>query len=306
MKEETTKSANLRQSVLERIETDKVCPHGRLLFVCRDSAVWLAWLLSVVVGAVAVAVTLYVLARSSSVFYEATHDSFVAFLFDVVPYAWLLIFTLMVVLAVTNLRYTKRGYRYTVVQIMASSVVLSLAGGAVLQLAGLGAVIDSRLGTGMPMYVSQDKMETALWQAPADGRLVGRQVETTVAPTSTIIFEDSAGARWTLDVSELSPYDLKLLSGLESVRIVGTTSNAVENRFHACATFPWKLENLPGGISAQRQAFLERMYAHTERANDRVKLIEAATFAPGVFDPVEMNTCANLAMMKRVEKHLHD
>jgi len=307
MKEESTTKATLQQSVFERIEADKLCPHGRMLFICRDSAVWLMWLISVLVGAVAVAVTLFVIMQSQSVLYEATHDSFLAFLFDVIPYLWLVVFVGMVLLAMANLRYTKRGYRYTVVQIMASSVVLSLAGGAMLQLLGLGSVIDHRLGDGMPMYASQDKLEKTLWQAPQDGRLFGRQVATTLAPTSTIIFEDTAGERWTINVSELSSYDISLLSNFELVRMVGTTSSATERRFHACATFPWQSEIVDATwMNNERRAFLERMLAHTKQAEDRVEMIEAVAYAPGVFDAVEMNTCANLAMMRRVEKYMRE
>lgn len=297
---------NLREKVLSRITTENVCPRGRFLFICYDSLVWLFWGLSVIIGAFAVAVTIFVITHSQQTLFTVTHDSFWIYFLEVAPYLWLVVFAFMLVFAVLNLRYSRRGYRFTVVQVMASSVVLSLAGGALLQLVGFGSTLDTTLGQRMAMYLSQEKMERKLWLMPEEGRLHGRQVLGTLAPTSTVIFEDASGVRWTIDVSELSPVDISLLASEVMVRVVGTTSSPNERRFHACGTFPWRLENISGALSREHHAFLERMYAHTERVNERMKLIEAATFAPKLFDPVDMNTCANLAMNRRIEKHLQD
>jgi hypothetical protein len=206
------KPVNLKDSVINTIDQENVCPRSRWFFVCKETLVWIFWALSVVVGALAVAVTLFVVSHSQYALYEASHDSFLTFFVGTLPYLWIILFAVMSYLAVTNLRHTKRGYRYCAWKVVASSMVLSLAGGAVLQLFGFGHAIDYKLGQEMKMYMSQEKQEMRLWQTPNDGRLIGRQVLVTTVPTSTVVFEDTAGARWTLDVSELSARDLNLLS----------------------------------------------------------------------------------------------
>lgn len=54
MKETEHKSIKpLRNTILERIEQEKVCPHSRVFFFGRECVVWTLWFFSVVVGALA-------------------------------------------------------------------------------------------------------------------------------------------------------------------------------------------------------------------------------------------------------------
>jgi hypothetical protein len=91
--------------------------------------VWFLWFFSVLFGALAVAVTLYVLMNHQYALYEATHNNLFTFIIEVLPFLWLFIFGLMTLVAIYNLRHTSRGYRYPVSVILASSLLLSLAGG---------------------------------------------------------------------------------------------------------------------------------------------------------------------------------
>ena len=169
---------------------------------------------------------------------------------------------------------------------------------------GFGYAIDHKLGKEMDMYMSQEKMEMKLWQTPTDGRLIGRQVLSTVIPTSTVVFEDSTGVRWNLDVSELTPMDLNLLSSERMVRVLGTTSNISTKQFHACGAFPWMLDK-PMKIkelSAERQAFVDRVYKHKDRAKERLAELERETFAQNHLRREEMmGTCAKIAPVRRIE-----
>lgn len=255
----------LRERVLSCIDNERVCPRGRFLFLCYDSIVWILWGLSVIIGALAVAVALFVVSESRTRLFLITHDSFWAFFLDVAPYVWVVVFGVMSLFAIVNLRHTKRGYRYTVVQLLASSVILSLAGGAALQLVGFGHGLDTALGKRVPMYVSQEKFEKKLWLMPEEGRLIGRQVVATVAPTSTVIFEDIAGERWTVTVTDLSAYDVALLASEATVRMVGTSSDSVGRRFHACGTLPDGGGETADNMVREHRAFVERMYSHVSK-----------------------------------------
>ena len=174
MKSGSESPASLRELVFDRIERENVCPRSRLFFQSRECVVWSLWLLTVLVGALAIAVSLFVVTHRRYALYEATHDNFLTFFATVLPTVWVVIFLLMIGFAIYNVRHTRRGYRRPLWMIAASSVVLSFAGGSLLQMLGLGAVIDREFGDLMATYPSQERMERALWQAPAEGRLVGR------------------------------------------------------------------------------------------------------------------------------------
>lgn len=299
---------DLKKSVIEKIDAENVCPRSRMFFVCKETLVWIFWGLSVVVGALAVAVSLFVISHKQYSLYEATHENFLTFFIGALPYIWIVLFLITALLAVTNLRHTKRGYRFEVWKVIVSSIVVSLAGGAVLHLFGFGYAIDHKLGEGMRMYMSQEKQEMKLWQAPTDGRLIGRQVLSTLAPTSTVVFEDSKGARWNLNVSELMPMDLQLLESGRKVRVVGTTSDLITKQFHACGAFPWMLDRSMKmkELSAERQAFVERVYRHKDRAQKRLAELELATFdADEQERRMLMGPCAEIAPVRRIEASMY-
>lgn len=301
-------SQTLRERVLSCIDNERVCPRDRFFFLCYDSIVWLLWGMSVVVGALAVAVALFVVTESRTRLFLVTHDSFWSFFLDVAPYVWIVVFGVMSLFAIVNLRHTKRGYRYTVVQLLASSVILSLAGGAVLQLVGFGHGLDTALGKRVPMYVSQDKFEKRLWLMPDEGRLIGRQVMATLAPTSTVIFEDISGARWTVTVTDLSPYDIALLASEATVRMVGTSSDSIGRRFHACGTLPDGVgETSVESLLREHQAFVERMYTHVPKEQptpDRALYETDGTDMLPNDERVVRETpspCATVPMLRRIE-----
>jgi hypothetical protein len=289
----------LKDALFERIEQDKVCPHSRLFFHSRECFVWFFWFLSVVVGALAFAVTFFVLLHQQYALYEATHSNFLTFIVDALPYLWIFVFALMVYVAVYNLRHTKRGYRYPLWMIMASSVVLSFAGGSAFHLFGLGHSVDYVLGQHTKLYTSQDKYEQKIWQNPADGRLLGIQVHSTLAPTTTIIFEDYAGVRWTMDISELPEADIAMIATKQKVKLLGKAVREDLRLFHACGTFPWvsQRDMTVEVMNAQRQMFVERVYEHARKADEQ-RLHLATTFASTTLP--KQSVCATIPLVRRV------
>jgi hypothetical protein len=263
--EQTTEKTSCKGSVMSRIECGEVCPRSRRFFQTRECVVWSLWALSVVVGALAVAVTLFVFTHRQYTLYEATHDNFITFMVDVLPFVWIIVFAAMVGLGVYELRRTKRGYRYPLWQIFASSMVLSLAGGAALQLFGLGYTTDHMLGQRMGMYDSQDKIERKLWQNPAEGRLLGVAEAPPLPPATAVAFKDIEGAMWQVAITDLREEDLELLDGKRAIKLLGTVSG--EQLFHPCAVLPLRAPNELSmrDMREEREEFMKKMHDFEER-----------------------------------------
>ena len=151
------KKESCKGDVMNRIECERICPRSRMFFQTRECIVWVLWLLSIVVGALSVAVIIFVMSSQQYSLYHSTHDNFITFLIEALPFLWIIIFGLMAAVAVHNIRHTKSGYKYPLWLVLSSSVVLSLAGGAVLQIFGLGCTTDQVLGERMSMYDSLEK-----------------------------------------------------------------------------------------------------------------------------------------------------
>jgi hypothetical protein len=250
----------------------------------------------VVVGALAVAVTLFVVTHRQFALFEATHDSFWRFMMDVLPVIWLFVFALMVGVGVYEFRHTKRGYKYPLWQIFASSMVLSLVGGAALQLFGFGYATDHMLGERMGMYNSQEKVEKRLWQNPEDGRLLGRQTERFIPPATVVGFTDVAGDVWSVDVTDLTPQEVELLNKEEHVRLIGVLRDEKGKQFHSCGVFPWLLDKpmSRGDLSAARKAFETKVHGFEEK-------IEHAIFEEQQKTNGAESPCLDIIPKKRIE-----
>ncbi len=293
----TKESPSCKSSVMSRIECGEVCPRSKRFFKTRECAVWALWAISVVVGALAVSVTLFVLTHRQYAIYEATHENLFTFMVEVLPFLWLVVFALMIGVGVYELRHTKRGYRYEMWQIIASSMVLSLAGGAALQLLGLGYTADHMLGERMGMYDSQEKIEKRLWQNPKEGRLIGNAQDKFVPPATTINFKDVEGTHWQVEIADLTPAELELLDKKEPVRLFGTLLNTDMNIFHPCAIFPLQAPNELSmhEMRDERKRFDEKMHDFEEKLERRGEMLLGREPKAGEME----EPCEKLPMLQR-------
>ncbi|MEN9920962.1 MAG: hypothetical protein RL538_855 [Candidatus Parcubacteria bacterium] len=304
MDEQTTVSCKDR--VMNRIECEHICPRSKTFFKTRECAVWGLWGLSVVIGALAVAVTLFVVAHRQYALYEATHDNFFTFMVDVLPYLWIIMFALMVGVAVYNLRHTKGGYRYPLWKIFGSSMVLSLAGGTGLHLLGMGYTVDHGLGM-MGIYPSEEKKEMRMWQNPDDGRLLGKVSALPLPPEAPgiVTFTDVSGKDWKVDVSDLAPHELDLLANEENVRLIGVMTEG-DMLFHSCGAFPWLLDKpvRREDLEAARVAFEDKIHGYEERLEEKMPQLRGFDDEEGETEELkdDDSPCATIAPVKRMRR----
>ncbi len=299
--EQEQQNSELKLQVLNKIQEDSVCPHSKWVYSGRECVVWTLWFVTAIFGAVAVAIALFVVMQRQFSFYEATHESFLSFAIEVLPYLWISIFIIMILFAVYNLRHTKTGYRYPLWQILGSSLVLSVAGGTLLHMAGVGFVLDHKIGVFSSHYPSQEKIEEKLWQRPEQGRLVGALVIAEKGPiTDIIFFEDVKGIRYETNISELQAIDNELLNTGNKVRILGQMSGMVPPKFHACAVFPWvfEYERTVKELSEMRKEMKERVYRHRK---DMQREIASAINQTQESSSNEEIRCADIAMVRRLD-----
>lgn len=265
--EDQLNKESCKDSVMSRISGEHISPHSKLFFQSREFAVWALWIGSIVIGALALAVTSFVLTHHEYALYEATHENFLTFFVGALPYLWILTFGIMASVAVYNLRHTKHGYRYPLWQIFLSSLVLSIAGGSVLHAFGLGYSVDHMLGRQMSMYMSEEKMETNLWQNPQDGRLIGQVTKQIVPPATMVVFTDVDGIDWMLDTSDLSENEQSLLQNEKRIRLIGEISTINEKIFHSCGAFPWLLDKPESreDFQAARKSFEQKIQGYEEQ-----------------------------------------
>ena len=197
----------IKESVLERLEREGITPRSRLYWLSYEYAFWGAWLLSVVLGAVALAVLSFTSLYIGYSLYEATHQSFLTFFFDTLPYLWFLAFAGLTIVAYFNLRNTKRGYKYPLYLVVGSSFGFSVVGAVVLHSLGAGFYLDHYMGQHLKSYQSRAEFEAQMWQNPLEGRLLGVLKAPSDDDLKQVLFTDVNNEDWDVTITELRTRD---------------------------------------------------------------------------------------------------
>ena len=289
--------ASIATSILARIAGEQITPTPRYSFVLREGFLVSLVLFTILLGTLAVAVILFIFMSANYALYEATHSNFTTFLFDVLPALWVLAFILLTVLFRTQLRLVKNGYRYSAAHIIIGSLTLSCLGGFLLHGLGFGYALDQFLGKQVSMYMSMEKMERAMWQMPAAGRLVGfsaliKDIEGTPNNHTDTIFIDTVGTTWILETTELDDKDEAFLQSGQVVRLLGTST--APGFFHTCGVFAWMFGDDWGKgrheMEQERQRFEIKLKFHQDRLEASAGMM--------VLPPDNTMICAHLDMMK--------
>jgi len=275
----STQPGSLSARVLSQITTEAISPTPRWRWLVGDYALWLVWAATVFMGAIALSVTAYALLSAPYALYEATHHNLLTFMVELLPSLWLLFLLFMSTLTLLEVRYTRRGYRHRLITILVSSIGLSGLLAIILHCVGFGFWFDQTLGKQMPMYVSFEKQERAMWHAPNKGRYVGALAEKTslfgplITPTliHSEIFIDMDGLSWQLLTDTLTTAEVSLLLRGFPVRIVATSTEPA--LLYVCAVLPHLFDRPMDKeqVMADKSAYLKRAQTAVHRAEAEAK-----------------------------------
>lgn len=305
--QQQSESTSIKDRVFSTIDEQNVAPRPCYVFWCQNSAMWLIWLLTVLLGALATAVLLFTSTYRYYDIYEAMHDNFVTFFLQALPLLWIVAFIVLMLVAMQGLRATRRGYRLSPALVGGSSVGASVVLGVAASALGFGFVVDRALGEYAPMYYSAAEREQQMWQQPEEGRLVGHAAQDKAEIEPQIRFIDSVGVVWEVDVQELQPLDQDLLRSEQHVRLLGKQLSTQPARFIACGVFPWMLDKKRPmkELSSERQAYVEKIYAHHNSPADRIDKLEEATFSETSRGrSLDTKICAEIAAVRRISEQM--
>ena len=226
-------TTSLTERVLAHIKQERLAPTTRWYFVCLECLVRLGWLLTILLGGLAVAIMSYTTIHGWYGFFEPTGLSRVGYVIAYLPFFWLYILLGTLALAHYNVRHTKRGYRYPVWLVLSSSILLSIIVGSVFYLLGFSHFVDMQLGANMPLYGSYYERQTQFWQTPQENRWLG-----VVSAVDQTVFTDSTGMQWQLATNQLSEAEQAQLERGKQVRVIGISDHA-STTITVCGVFPW-------------------------------------------------------------------
>lgn len=212
--------------LLDKIKEDKLSPKPRWQFLLKNYIVYIAGSLALLMGAVAVSVTIYLVKFNDWNFYYHTNKSSWEFFFLTAPYFWLLFLGLFIFIVYYNLKHTPKGYRYPAWLLVIASIILSIILGIAFFSIGLGQKIDDTLGRRAPFYSHIFNPQIDFWSQPEEGRLAGIIIGR--GEDSSLILLDRELKEWKISLNSVDGVNGGLLSK-QPIRLIGRLSS--DNEF---------------------------------------------------------------------------
>jgi hypothetical protein len=164
---------DLGDRIIKTIKETHLKPKPRWHFLLKNKFIWSLGVFSLLIGATAMSVILYLLNNDNLSLHRSVGESFVAWLLLSLPYFWLIFLALFIWLLYYNIKHTSRGYRYHPILIIAGAILISIFLGSIFFALGMGKKIDSILGERAPLYDVMFNPQIEMWSRPHHGRLSG-------------------------------------------------------------------------------------------------------------------------------------
>ncbi|MBU1202778.1 hypothetical protein KKH39_01915 [Patescibacteria group bacterium] len=207
---------DLSSEVLQKIKDVRQKP--RWYFRLQNYLVWFFGFASLVIGSLSFAVILHMMITNDWDVYNEISGSLFKFIITTLPYLWLIFLALFVLVGYYNIKHTKKGYRFSVGQLVIYSVVASIFFGAIFHQIGIGQAIEDSLNRRVPFYQDVFNARKKIWAAPDKGFLAGIVLE---VEEDKAIIRDIEGNIWYVsNISTSTPQEIDIMAG-DMIRMLG-------------------------------------------------------------------------------------
>jgi hypothetical protein len=226
---------DVAEKTIKKIEEENIVPKARWHFMLKDYSIWLFFVLSVIVGAIAVSAIIFMLTTNDWDIYGNLGRSLVEHIFISMPYFWILILLVFILAAYNNFKYTRLGYRYEMYLIILGSILISLFLGLIIFLSGFGESIHNIFMEQIPFYNNLVSDRKNVWSNPQKGLLGGQITE--VKNQNEFMIKDFTGKNWTIEKESQKCCSPELVRSGNLVEMIGILSP--DNIFIVKEMRPW-------------------------------------------------------------------
>ncbi|MFH1508839.1 MAG: hypothetical protein ABIE68_01625 [bacterium] len=225
---------DISKTILEQIKNKKIELKPKWQFMMLRILLWIASIISVLIGSLAFSVILYMLINNDWDIYERLGRTPLQHAFLSLPYLYLIILVAFIALAYINAKHTKKGYKYNSYLVVIASLLFSIGLGGILYTFGLGARIDFAMSDRLPQLHQFFYNRDDAWTNPTLGLLAGEIIDLN---SDEIVIIDKNGIEWEVLIDK---YDILFsVSDFEvgdQVRIIGEME---DDKFMAISIRSW-------------------------------------------------------------------
>lgn len=229
------------EKLIQSIKEQGIKPVPRWRFTVRNAVLWGAFLLAVLLGALAFSVILFSVQQADfSVVSHLSHSRLELFL-GLLPIFWIILLVVFLVIAIYSIQYSPKGYKFTSAKLVGYSAALSILLGTLFFIAGGAQRLEHVFALHVSLYESVQEKKVQLWSMPKEGYLSGQIEETNAGDFQLRDFE---GNLWTVHYENAFMPPSVLLERGEQIKLMGEITGKGE--FSALEIRPW------GGFGAGR------------------------------------------------------
>ncbi|MBU2566601.1 hypothetical protein KKG46_03515 [Patescibacteria group bacterium] len=221
------------KKLLEKIQSENVKQKNRLEFKAKNIFFWILFFFSVLIGGLAMSVIIYIFSQAEFDLLEHITHSRLEFFLGMLPILWIVFSILFLGISIWGIRSTKKGYKYSPLVIVASSLLFSAILGVVFYYSGGAKNLDNIFAKNIPGYQSVEEKRLLVWSMPEDGFLSG----TIFSIENGILLKDWNGKEWQIDTSNAFIRGRVSIQIGEQVKIIGSIER--NNIFRATEVRPW-------------------------------------------------------------------
>ena len=229
------------EKLIQSIKEQGIKPVPRWRFTVRNAVLWGAFLLAVLLGALAFSVILFSVQQADfSVVSHLSHSRLELFL-GLLPIFWIILLVVFLGIAIYSIQYSPKGYKFTSAKLVGYSAALSILLGTLFFIAGGAQRLEHVFALHVSLYESVQEKKVQLWSMPKEGYLSGQIEETNAGDFQLRDFE---GNLWTVHYENAFMPPSVLLERGEQIKLMGEITGKGE--FSALEIRPW------GGFGAGR------------------------------------------------------
>lgn len=223
------KENKFAQNIVDTIKTKSIQPKPKWHFLLRDGVLWAVGGLALFIGAVAIAVIIFIIRTHDLEFYEYFEQSRLKVFVLAIPYVWIVLLGAFVWLADRQIRHTKHGYQYPLWTLALITFCLSCVLGIGLYYFGVAERIDESLAR-HTLYREYAQPQFQFLRSPEEGFLVGKIL---IVAGDHFVLRDLQGREWHVLVEES---ELPFLRDDIRVRVFGEQLD--DSKFRATIVRP--------------------------------------------------------------------
>ncbi len=223
----------LSKKVIEEIDSRKIEPIPKWHFVLRRSVFWSLAVISVILGAIAVAVTIFIFFDHDWSVFGLLDQTLFEDILLAIPYLWLLFFGLFIAVSNYSFRQTKTGYKYNMIRVASIILGLSIFLGVALNTLDAGDYINHFLLNKVPAYDRLVYTREDVWTRADRGLLAGEVMK--IVDSTHFTLNDLKNHEWNIDASKVQSFHPTLN---EAVKMKGKQID--KNTFQATSIEDWE------------------------------------------------------------------